>query len=40
LDVIGGYAVAFSGYHFGLWWAGFFPSQKRPGKRIPSSYSN
>jgi membrane-associated phospholipid phosphatase len=40
LDVIGGYAVAFSGYHFGLWWTGFLPSQKRPGKRIPSSYSN
>jgi membrane-associated phospholipid phosphatase len=37
LDVIGGYAVAFSGHHFGLWWAGFLPSQKRPGKRITSS---
>ncbi len=40
LDVIGGYAVGFSGYQFGLWWTGFLPSQKRPGKRIPSSYSN
>ena len=40
LDVIGGYAVAFSGYHFGLWWTGFRPTQKRPGKRIPSSSLN
>jgi len=40
LDVIGGYAVAFSGYHFGLWWTGFLPTQKRPGKRIPSSSLN
>jgi membrane-associated phospholipid phosphatase len=40
LDVIGGYAVAFSGYHFGLWWTGFLPSQKRPGKRITSSSFN
>jgi membrane-associated phospholipid phosphatase len=39
-DVLGGYAVAFSGYHFGLWWAGFLPSQKRPGKRISSSSLN
>ena len=36
LDVIGGYAVAFSGHHFGLWWTGFLPTQKRPGKSIPS----
>jgi membrane-associated phospholipid phosphatase len=40
LDVLGGYAVAFSGYHFGLWWTGFLPAQKRPGKRIPSSSLN
>jgi membrane-associated phospholipid phosphatase len=40
LDVLGGYAVAFSGYQFGLRWAGFLPSQKRPGKRIPSSSLN
>jgi membrane-associated phospholipid phosphatase len=40
LDILGGYAVAFSGYHFGLWWAGFLPSQKRSGKRIPSSSVN
>jgi len=40
LDVLGGYAVAFSGYHFGLWWAGFLPPQKRPSKRIPSSSLN
>ena len=37
LDVLGGYAVAFAGYQFGLWWAGFLPSQKRSGKRIISS---
>jgi len=37
LDVLGGYAVAFMGYQFGLWWSGFLPSQKRPGKRIASS---
>jgi len=41
LDVLGGYAVAFAGYHFGLWWAGFYPEQKRsskrPRKRIASS---
>lgn len=33
LDVIGGYSVALIGYHFGLWWAGFYPTQKRAGKR-------
>jgi membrane-associated phospholipid phosphatase len=27
LDVLGGYAVAFSGYQFGLWWTGFLPPQ-------------
>ena len=38
LDVLGGFAVALMGYQFGLWWAGFLPSQRRPGKRIaPSS---
>ena len=41
LDVLGGYAVAFIGYHFGLWWTGFYPEQKRsskrPRKRIASS---
>jgi membrane-associated phospholipid phosphatase len=40
LDVIGGYGVAFSGYHFGLWWTGFLPAPKRPVKRIPSSSLN
>ena len=40
LDVLGGYAIAFTGYQFGLWWAGFLPSQKRPGKRIASSSLN
>jgi len=40
LDVLGGYAIAFSGYHFGLWWTGFLPTQKRPNKRIPSSSLN
>jgi len=44
LDVIGGYVVALAGYHFGLWWAGFYPVQKRrskrSGKRIASSSLN
>jgi membrane-associated phospholipid phosphatase len=44
LDVIGGYLVALAGYHFGLWWAGFYPapkkSNKRPGKRVTSSSLN
>jgi membrane-associated phospholipid phosphatase len=44
LDVIGGYLVALAGYHFGLWWAGFYVAQKRPdkrpGKRVPSSSLN
>lgn len=40
LDVLGGYAVAFSGYHFGLWWAGYYLTQKQPAKRIPSSSLN
>lgn len=33
LDVVGGYCIALLGYHFGLWWAGFYPAQKRAGKR-------
>jgi membrane-associated phospholipid phosphatase len=33
LDVVGGYAAALMGYHFGLWWAGFYPAQKRTDKR-------
>ena len=33
LDVIGGYLVAWAGFHFGLWWAGFYTPQKRPEKR-------
>ena len=33
LDVLGGYLAALAGYYFGLWWAGFYPAQKRPGKR-------
>ena len=44
LDVIGGYIVALAGYHFGLWWAGYYRLQKdsgkRPRKRIPSSSLN
>ena len=44
LDVIGGYLVALAGYHFGLWWTGFYLRQKqmrkRPGKRIASSSLN
>lgn len=40
LDVIGGLLVALAGYHFGLWWSGFRPAQKRSGKRVPSSSLN
>ena len=40
VDVLGGYAVAFSGYHFGLWWVGYLPAENRPDKRIPSSSLN
>jgi membrane-associated phospholipid phosphatase len=40
LDVLGGYAVGSIGYHFGLWWTGFLPHQKRPSQRIPSSSLN
>ena len=44
LDVLGGYLVALAGYHFGLWWAGFYPAQKRSGrgsrKRVASSSLN
>lgn len=44
LDVIGGYVAALAGYHFGLWWAGFYAPQRRAGKgsrkRMPSSYFN
>jgi membrane-associated phospholipid phosphatase len=44
LDVIGGYSVGLIGYHFGLWWSGFYSSQrhanKRSGKRITSSSLN
>ena len=40
LDVLGGYIVALAGYHFGLWWAGFLPAQKRPAKRTASSSLN
>jgi len=44
LDVLGGYLAALSGYYFGLWWAGFYSTQKRtskrPGKRVPSSSLN
>jgi membrane-associated phospholipid phosphatase len=44
LDVIGGYVVALAGYHFGLWWAGFYTAQKRlkkrSRKRIASSSLN
>jgi len=32
-DVLGGYAVGLSGFHFGLWWTGFFPGQKGRAKR-------
>jgi membrane-associated phospholipid phosphatase len=40
LDVLGGYLVALAGYHFGLWWAGFYSAQKRSGKRMASSSLN
>jgi membrane-associated phospholipid phosphatase len=44
LDVLGGYLTALAGYHFGLWWAGFYSPQNRPrrrsGKRIASSSFN
>ena len=33
LDVVGGYCVALLGYHFGLWWSGFYPVQKQANKR-------
>ena len=39
-DVLGGYVVGLSGFHFGLWWAGFLPRQKRPNKRAASSPFN
>ncbi len=42
LDVVGGYFVGLAGYYFGLWWAGFYPAQKRTDrrsdKRIASSF--
>jgi membrane-associated phospholipid phosphatase len=44
LDVVGGYCVALIGYHFALWWTGFYSvqkqSRKRSGKRIASSSLN
>lgn len=44
LDVVGGYVVALAGYHFGLWWAGFYTAQKQSrkgsGKRMTSSSFN
>jgi len=33
LDVLGGYGIAFAGYHFGLWWVGLLPTQNRRAKR-------
>lgn len=44
LDVVGGLLVALTGYHFGLWWTGFYSrekqSRKRSGKQVPSSSTN
>jgi len=44
LDVVGGYSIALLSYHFGLWWGGFYPTQKpsnkRSEKRITSSSFN
>lgn len=41
LDVLGGYLVAWAGYHFGLWWGKFYSehkrSKRRSEKRIPFS---
>lgn len=41
LDAVGGYCIALLGYHFGLWWAGFYTVQKqvskRAGKRMKTS---
>jgi membrane-associated phospholipid phosphatase len=41
LDVLGGFLVAWIGYHFGMWWAGFYNAHKRSSKssrnRIASS---
>ena len=36
-DVIGGWAVAYSGYHFGLWWTDLLLARKKSNKRISSS---
>lgn len=36
-DVLGGFAVAYSGYHFGLWWMDLRPTRKKSNKRISSS---
>jgi membrane-associated phospholipid phosphatase len=35
VDVLGGYLTALAGYHFGLWWAGFYAPPKRTGKHTP-----
>jgi len=32
VDVVGGFTVAFAGYHFGLWWAGFLPTRNQSDK--------
>ena len=40
LDVLGGYLVALAGYHFGLWWSGFYPEQKRSNKRPRKSIAS
>jgi membrane-associated phospholipid phosphatase len=44
IDVVGGYVIALVGYHFGLWWTGFYPARKqsgkRPRKRVASSSLN
>lgn len=40
LDVVGGYSFAIIGYHFGLWWAGFYTEQKGSNKRVTSSSLN
>ena len=40
LDVAGGYVAALAGYHFGLWWAGFYPVRKRTDEPSPRRISS
>jgi membrane-associated phospholipid phosphatase len=40
LDVLGGYLVALAGYHFGLWWCGFYLAQKQTAKQARNRLSS